>query len=79
MPENYETWHGVMKWHQHAVVKKLQNRNKFWYKLQTGASLKKARASERERVTSVCETTYTAFFRLNFFYTGRLDQIEVLC
>ena len=26
--------------------------------LQTGASLKKARGSERERVTSVCETTY---------------------
>ena len=26
--------------------------------LQTGASLKKARGSERERVTSVCETRY---------------------
>ena len=22
-PENHETWHGVMTWHQHAVVKKL--------------------------------------------------------
>ena len=21
-PENHETWHGVMTWHQHAVVKK---------------------------------------------------------
>ena len=36
--------------------------------LQTGASLKKARGSERERVTSVCETTYTAFSRLNFLH-----------
>ncbi len=34
--------------------------------LQTEASLKKAHGSERERVTSVCETTYTAFSRLDF-------------
>ena len=32
MPENHETWHGVMSSYYHAVVKKLQNRNKFWYK-----------------------------------------------
>ena len=35
----------------------------------TGASLKKARGSERERVTSVCETTYTTFSHLNFLHT----------
>ena len=35
--------------------------------LQTGASLKKAHGSERESVTSMCETTYTAFSCLNFF------------
>ena len=31
-PENHKTWHGVMSWYYHVVVKKLQNRNKFWYK-----------------------------------------------
>ena len=60
MPENHETWHGVMTWHQHVAV--------FFFGrigtsfgvsfLQTGATLKKARGSERERVTSVCEMTY---------------------
>ena len=55
MPENHETWHGVMSWYYHAVVKKLQNRNKFWYKfLANGASLNKACGSERECVTIVC-------------------------
>ena len=48
--------------------------------LQTGASLKKAPGSERERVTSVCETTYVHCLLLpSFFYTGWLDQIEVAC
>ena len=48
--------------------------------LQTGASLKKARGSERERVTSVCVTTYVrCLLPAQFFYTARLDQIEVLC
>ena len=37
--------------------------------LQTGASLKKARGSERERVTSVCETTYAhCLLPLNFLH-----------
>ena len=48
--------------------------------LQTGVSVKKARGSERERATSVCETTYVhCLLPPEFFYTGRLDQIEVSC
>ena len=48
--------------------------------LQTGASLKKARGSEREHVTSVCETTYVHCLLPSYFlYTARLDQIEVPC
>ena len=59
-PENHETWHGVISWHQHVVVKKI---GRIWTSfgisfLQTGASLKKAHGSKRECVTSVCETTY---------------------
>ena len=59
-PENHETWLGVISWHQHAVVKKLAAFGKVFgiSFLQTGASVKKARGSERERATSVCETTY---------------------
>ena len=37
--------------------------------LQTGASLKKARGSERERVTSVCETTYVHCLLPPSFFT----------
>ena len=39
--------------------------------LQTGASLKKARGSKRERVTFVCETTYAA--PLDFLYRGNIE------
>ena len=71
MPENHETWHGLMTWHQHAAV--------FFFGrigtsfgvgfLQTGASLKKAPGSEMERVSPPCAKrhTYTAFSCLNFF------------
>ena len=34
MPENHETWHGVMTWHQHVVVMFFwPNWDKLWYKL----------------------------------------------
>ena len=56
MPENHETWHGVMSWYYHAVVKKIGRiGTSFGIScLQTGASLKKAHGSGRERVTVVC-------------------------
>ena len=56
MPENHETWHGVMTWHEHAAVNFFGRiGTSFGISfLQTGASLKKARGSERERVTFVC-------------------------
>ena len=59
-PKNHETWHGLMTWHQHAAVIFFGRiGTSFGVSfLRTGASLKKARGSERERVTSVCETTY---------------------
>ena len=48
--------------------------------LKTGASLKKARGSEWERVTSLCETKFVhCLLPPYFFYIGRLDQIEVSC
>ena len=37
--------------------------------LQTGASLKKAPGSERDRVTSVCETTYVHCLLSSYFFT----------
>ena len=40
--------------------------------LQTGASLKKARGSERERVTSVCETTYVHCLLLPYFLHSQI-------
>ena len=42
--------------------------------LQTGASLKKACGSERERVTSECETIYAA--PLEFLYRGNIELHE---
>ena len=33
MPANHETWHGVMSWYYHAVVKNWPHMDKFWYKL----------------------------------------------
>ena len=42
--------------------------------LQTGASLKKARGSERERVTSMCETIYVV--PLEFIYKGNIELHE---
>ena len=49
--------------------------------LQPGTSLKNALGFERERVTSVCETTYVHVLTSPALisYTGRLDQIEVSC
>ena len=59
-PENHETWHRAMTWHQNdAVIFFCRIGTSFGERLsKTGASLKKARGSERERVISVCETTY---------------------
>jgi hypothetical protein len=46
--------------------------------LQTGASSKKPRGSDRERVTLVGETTIiAASSRLVFFSTGNVDQQEI--
>jgi hypothetical protein len=46
--------------------------------LQTGASSKKPRGSDRERVTLVGEMTIvTASSRLVFFSTGNIDQQEI--
>ena len=42
--------------------------------LQTGASFKKARGSEREHVTFVCETIYAA--PLDFVYRGNIELYE---
>ena len=68
MAENHKTRHGVMTWHQHAAIIFFgRTGTRFGISsLQSGASLKKARGSEREHVPPVCETTYTAFSRLNF-------------
>ena len=41
MAENHETWHGVMTWHQHAVVIFLAELGQALVSFfQTGASLK---------------------------------------
>ena len=50
----------VMSWYYHVVVKKIGRigTNFGISFLQTEASLKKARGSERERATFECETIY---------------------
>ena len=59
--EKHETLLDVMSCHQDGVVKNWPIWQKFGISfLQTGASLKKARGSEREHVTFVCETIYAA-------------------
>ena len=65
----------VMSWYYHVVVKNWPNRNRFWYKLlQTEASLKKARGSERERATFECETIYAAPpLALEFLNKGNIE------
>ena len=71
MPENHETWHGVMSWYYHAVVKKCvcPRGTSFGISfLQTGASLKKARGSERERATFVCIIQILELFRVRLFF-----------
>jgi hypothetical protein len=40
---------------------------------QTAASLKKHHYSERERITSVCETTYAASSHVDLFYRGNMQ------
>ena len=47
-PENHETWHGVISWHQHVVVKKLAAFGQVFCIsfLQIGASLEKTRGSQ---------------------------------
>ena len=76
MPENHETWHGVISWYYHVVVKKLGRiGTSFGISfLQTGASLKKARGSERERVTFVYEMIYAAPHY--FLYRGKIELYE---
>ena len=41
--------------------------------LQTVASLEKPHGSERERVTSMCETTYAASSHVDLFYKGNMQ------
>ena len=61
----HETLHAIMERHEHVMVlpccgKKIGRIGTSFgiSLLQTGASLKKARGSERERVTFVCEMIY---------------------
>ena len=65
-----------MSWYYHAVVKKIGRigTNFGISFLQIGASLKKARGSERERVTFEGETIYAA--PLEFLYRGNIELYE---
>ena len=67
MSENHETWHGCHVMVLPCCGKKIGRiGTDFGISfLQTGASLKKVRGSERERVTFECETKYAA--PLSFF------------
>ena len=78
MPENHENWHGVMARYYHAVVKKIGRiGTSFGISfLQTGASLKKARGSERERATFECEMIYVV--PLEFIYKVNIELHECL-
>ena len=61
----------VMSWYYHIVVKNGRIGTDFGISfLQTEASLKKARGSERERATFECETIYVV--PLEFIYKGNI-------
>ena len=66
----------VMSWYYHVVVKKFGRiGTDFGISfLQTEASLKKARGSERERATFECETIYVV--PLEFIYKGNIELHE---
>ena len=68
----------VMSWYYHVVVKKigLIGTNFGISFLQTEASLKKARCSERERATFECETIYVV--PLEFIYKGNIQLHDAL-
>ena len=65
-----------MSWYYHAVVKKIGRMGTSFgiSFLQTEASLKKARGSEREHATFECETICDA--PLEFLYKGNLELHE---
>ena len=66
----------VMSWYYHVVVKKIGRIGTDFgiTFLQTEASLKKARGSERERATFECETIYVV--PLEFIYKGNIELHE---
>ena len=65
----------VMSWYYHVVVKNVRFGTSFGISfLQMAASLKKARGSERERVTFECKTIYAA--PLEFLYRGNIEPHE---
>ena len=65
----------VMSWYYHVGVKKLAEGTYFGISfLQTEASLKKARGSERERATFECGTIYVV--PLEFIYKGNIELHE---
>ena len=68
----------VMSWYYHVVVKKIGRiGTDFGISfLQTEASLKKARGSERERATFECETIYVV--PLEFIYKGNIELMSAL-
>ena len=81
MPENHETWHGLMTWHEHVVVIFLPNWEKLWCKLLANRSFPQEGSWFREgtchlRVRNDIRTLPSAAL---IFYTSRLDQIEVSC
>ena len=64
-----------MSWYYHALEKNGRIGTNFGISfLQTGASLKKARGSERERATFDCEMIYVV--HLEFIYKGNIELHE---
>ena len=59
--EIHETWHAIMDWNQHVVVKVLSHLGQVWgYASHKPELLTQPHGSKRERVTFVCETIYAA-------------------
>ena len=54
MPENDETWHGVMTWHQHAAVIFLAELDKLWCKLLANRSFSQEGSWFREGRCHLC-------------------------
>ena len=81
MPENHETWHGVMAWHQHAAVQILSHLGHVWVYASHKPELltTSMMVFGRERPTFGDETISIASYCFQIFFSCQHRTTGVLC